>query len=930
MAGNLGTLTLDLIARIGGFTGPMDQAERRAKKNAKGIKESAEQASVAWSGLGKVAAGAFAGLSVVGLFGRFITETKAAEQEQAQLAAVLNSTSQAAGFSSDQLNSMADAMESVSMISAGEITSAQTALLAFTGVVGPEFTRAMSAAIDMAARTGGSVVSAAETIGRALDVPSKGLNALSKQGFRFTDEQKNLAKQLEATGRTAEAQGIILNALEESYGGAAAAARDTFAGALAALQNTISSLLTGEGSLESAKDAVNALNSALSSPAARLAVDALAASAVVLSAVIASRLVGSVTASAVAFAFAQREAVRYQLALAAMAGISSRAAIGITAVGVAARGAGAAMALLGGPVGVAFLAASALIYFATSAGGAKDESADLRKEVDFLNTSLDGLTKGQAGAALLDIQQQLNDAQFRALDAGDAVNKFERLLKSLPNDSRVREWTDSLIRARGEFDSAGKVVDALRMKIEQLNNIVSAAPSIASEEYTKLSAKIAEQLLLVGKKTEGDKLAARISAGLVEGLLDGEGDLLVAAQRRLDAASAAVDAENKRKAAAESAGKAAAQRSAAEKKAIEDNVKSLQFQAETLGMSADAVTLLKLKLDGATESQLMMGKAALDTVAAFEAQKEAIDAMNDAQEKTNTEAVSILDSLMTEEESVRQSYARRRQIILDNTLITGQAQTDLLRKLEEKRNEDLLAINGTFWEKYLIAAEKSLGSFDELAESVIDNFSGKFGDAFEAMIFDADTLEGSIASMAESMARSVVNALGQMAAQWLAYQAVQLLVGKTTQQAGASALGSNASASAISAGINAFSSTAAIPIVGPAAAPAAMAAALAVTVPMAAAVQGLAMAGMAHDGIDSVPQTGTWLLEKGERVTTAETSAKLDATLAQIQAGMMAMNSRGGNERGGTQVNMTINTPDANSFRASRRQVGSAVRRGVS
>jgi len=198
------------------------------------------------------------------------------------------------------------------------------------------------------------------------------------------------------------------------------------------------------------------------------------------------------------------------------------------------------------------------------------------------------------------------------------------------------------------------------------------------------------------------------------------------------------------------------------------------------------------------------------------------------------------------------------------------------------------------------------------------------------MIFDADTLEGSIANMAESMARSVVNALGQMAAQWLAYQAVQLLVGKTTQQAGASALGSNASASAISAGINAFSSTAAIPIVGPAAAPAAMAAALAVTVPMAAAVQGLAMAGMAHDGIDSIPQTGTWLLEKGERVTTAETSAKLDATLAQIQAGMMAMNSRGGNERGGTQVNMTINTPDANSFRASRRQVGSAVRRGVS
>lgn len=43
--------------------------------------------------------------------------------------------------------------------------------------------------------------------------------------------------------------------------------------------------------------------------------------------------------------------------------------------------------------------------------------------------------------------------------------------------------------------------------------------------------------------------------------------------------------------------------------------------------------------------------------------------------------------------------------------------------------------------------------------------------------------------------------------------------------------------------------------------------------------------GMAHDGIMSVPKTGTWLLEKGERVTTAETSAKMDRTLDAIANG---------------------------------------------
>jgi hypothetical protein len=77
------------------------------------------------------------------------------------------------------------------------------------------------------------------------------------------------------------------------------------------------------------------------------------------------------------------------------------------------------------------------------------------------------------------------------------------------------------------------------------------------------------------------------------------------------------------------------------------------------------------------------------------------------------------------------------------------------------------------------------------------------------------------------------------------------------------------------AALNAYASTAAIPIVGPAMAPAASAAALAATSPMVGAVSSLALAGMAHDGIDSVPREGTWLLDKGERVVDQRTNADL-------------------------------------------------------
>lgn len=203
-------------------------------------------------------------------------------------------------------------------------------------------------------------------------------------------------------------------------------------------------------------------------------------------------------------------------------------------------------------------------------------------------------------------------------------------------------------------------------------------------------------------------------------------------------------------------------------------------------------------------------------------------------------------------------------------------------ELFSEKDEELLESTASFWEQYMEAAEVNMTDFQELSATVLEGFSSQVGDAFESMVFDAESLGDAVGGMAEGMARSVVNALGEMAAQWLAYQAIQLITGKATQASAATTLTANAAAMSAAAGLNAFASTAAIPIVGPFAAPAAAAAALAITAPMAASVSALALSGMAHDGIDSIPATGSWYLEKGERVTTAETSAKLDATLDMI------------------------------------------------
>ncbi|MBH3264908.1 phage tail tape measure protein [Serratia marcescens] len=134
------------------------------------------------------------------------------------------------------------------------------------------------------------------------------------------------------------------------------------------------------------------------------------------------------------------------------------------------------------------------------------------------------------------------------------------------------------------------------------------------------------------------------------------------------------------------------------------------------------------------------------------------------------------------------------------------------------------------------------------------------------------------------------------------------------------ALLSYAAAQVAMAGLSAFSSMIGVPFVGPAVAPGAAVAAAAAAGVLAIGVSS-ALKGQAHDGIDSVPETGTWLLQKGERVTTAKTSAKLDATLERVSRDA----NSGGNAPYAPVTNLTVNgDPDKSTIRA----IEEAVSRG--
>lgn len=177
-------------------------------------------------------------------------------------------------------------------------------------------------------------------------------------------------------------------------------------------------------------------------------------------------------------------------------------------------------------------------------------------------------------------------------------------------------------------------------------------------------------------------------------------------------------------------------------------------------------------------------------------------------------------------------------------------QQDYYNQLDELQGDWLLGVQEA-WANYRDMAT----DFNQQAAEATSSILNSTTDSIASNITDAVLSTQSLGEAFKNIGKTFATTVIQMGIRWAAMQAIQ-------------------------AGLNAFTSTAAIPIVGPLAAPAAAASALAFAGGLSSQI-----AGMAHDGIDSVPQDGTWLLQKGERVTTAETSAKLDNTLDNIRKG---------------------------------------------
>ncbi|WP_243033014.1 tape measure protein [Vibrio cincinnatiensis] len=509
---------------------------------------------------------------------------------------------------------------------------------------------------------------------------------------------------------------------------------------------------------------------------------------------------------------------------------------------VVSRAGSALMATLGGPAGIAMMAAGALSYFAISAKDAQKDTKGLKDEVNALLGRMGELQAARIESAIEKQKKRITELRTEYAKVALAPSPGRSLWQSLTESNsemrerqikEAKETASQVTAVQLELSQAEQDLSALEQKLAQSKKQQDGSSSLGAEppdgeekalkSGEKMLAMLSRQVALYGQTSEVAKVRYEIEHGELKGINEELKNQLLLQAQILD---------SKRP----------------QESAVTD------FFAETDEM--ESAWLKRLAMEAAMEN-----KAIVEQNYAYDERLSSLREMHESAVEAARGNKELLAAIEAE-------YRYQQEIAeADHQARLNEIEAELRKQREEA--------NKGYWQRYLESAKANLENFDSLAKATIDSFSSGMGNAFESMMFDADNLGDAMFNLAEGMSRAMVNALGRMAAEWLAYKAVQMLVGTSTATAAATSISANAQAASLMAGINAYSSTAAMPIVGPLAAPAAMSAALAATAPVAASVSALAyggIIGMAHDGISRVPKAneGTWLLKKDEMVMNTE------------------------------------------------------------
>lgn len=536
---------------------------------------------------------------------------------------------------------------------------------------------------------------------------------------------------------------------------------------------------------------------------------------------------------------------------------------------------------------------------------------DAQKVVDAQNAMgiFGDLTRGASQILAVQfspiIQQVATDLENAAIEAGGLSDNIGEMVDTAVQGAA---FVASSVDAAGRvFSTLGKTAAIIflemRLKAYELGDSFYNGPIEAVNELIQLL-NIVPGIDITPRALSGigqqikDEIAI-IEGAIREGQQDVQDGLLapLAGERLLkyfeDAKAAAEEAAKAgRKLRQEAGGSAPGDKpaNAAAADAIAKEISALERAAATWGMTADEVKIYDLTLQGATDAQVEHARSLLEVVGGFERAKEEQEAY-----------LSLVKDLRTDEEKLTDEFHERVAVLdamADSYRIASDEYQEMVSRAAAAAFEGAPEFAGLAPEvagpwgelNKVDKAEEELQEWYEKQLAMLEQFRSERAD----LNAQWDEQEAALHQQHQDRLAEIEQArhMAQMAAGEEYFgnmaDAARVFFGENSKLYMA-AFAMEKSYAVAKALINvpksysdAFAAVVGIPIVGPALAPAAGVAAAAAQVAQAAAIGNINMTGMAHDGIDSIPKTGTWLLEKGERVTTEETSAKLDATLDRV------------------------------------------------
>ncbi|MFV8936663.1 phage tail length tape measure family protein [Serratia fonticola] len=525
---------------------------------------------------------------------------------------------------------------------------------------------------------------------------------------------------------------------------------------------------------------------------------------------------------------------------------------------------------------------------------------DIKASLGTLQTAWNDLADAAKGAwdKMLDIgresslEQRLGTLEETLADAkakqkeGGLWNRFS----ANASGYNIQEMEKQVAALKSQITAQNVLNDSISSFNQRQQKAIEAQKyvnSLAERTKTNAQKRAQEQAALTRKISEGAILSAEEEARIRKNIDEKYKDPKTPKGKAYteDAATRLLDQLNQQSSALQNQFETTDKIGAAQQSLIKweqqladiKSKKTLTADQKSLLANQDSITA-KYQENAALEKQVALRKE-LEKLTAF---KNTLSSglQNDAaslQNSLNSNTVLSKEQKRQQELTKISTDFQKKQTELANQRTTGQISGDLYNQetdalqaalnqrlaLQQAYYTQLDQLNGNWQMGVQNGLQSYMNSVPSLYESVTTATTSILGATesaissnLSAMLQGTESLSDGFKNMATGMGQAVIDALTKMAAQWLVYQAVQLVVGKTAAAGASASMIGQATAMSQIAAINAYASAAAIPITGWAMAPAAMGAALAATTPLIASIAASSAAMTAGAGFMSGGYTG--------------------------------------------------------------------------